>query len=120
MNLERYIRELELRSLLPEVLASAAALGELLSDDFIEHTTSGNIVDRKEIMDRLPSENGTAYTVSAFKLRELGPDVVLATYRTLENGSGGERRSIRSSTWVRRDGHWRMAFHQGTPSGQIG
>jgi hypothetical protein len=118
MSLERHIRELELRLLLPEVRASAAALGELLSDDFTEHTASGNILARKEILDRLPSENGITYTVSAFKLRELGPEVVLATYHTLESGSGGERRSIRSSTWVRRDGHWLMAFHQGTPLDQ--
>jgi hypothetical protein len=103
---------------LPEVRAPESALGELLADDFVEHGTSGNIFDRTEVMGRLPSKHGPVYTVSAFKLRKLGPDVVLATYRTLEQGSGGERRSLRSSTWVRRDGRWRMAFHQGTPLDQ--
>ena len=100
------------------VRASATALGELLSDDFVEHTTSGDVLDRAEMVERLPSEHGSVYTVSAFKLRKLGPDVVLATYRTLEHGSAGERRSLRSSTLVRRGGRWRMAFHQGTPLGQ--
>ena len=99
---------------MPEVRASASVLAELLADDFVEHATSGNIFDRAEVMGRLPSEHGSVYTVSAFKLRKLGPDVVLVTYRTLEQGSGGERRSLRSSTWVRHDGCWRMAFHQGT------
>ena len=43
---------------------------------------------------------------------ELGPDVVLLTYRL----DGVERPSLRSSVWVRAEGRWVLLFHQGTPT----
>ena len=52
-----------------------------------------------------------SFAMEEFRARELAPGCVLATFRVVGDGV----RSLRSSIWLRRDGEWRMVFHQGTP-----
>ena len=47
---------------------------------------------------------------------ELTPDGVTLTYHvTASRAEGQPYTAWLTSTWVRRDGDWRMAFHQQTP-----
>ena len=47
----------------------------------------------------------------------VGEDVVLVTFRTTGPAPDAPvRPARRSSLWVRRDGRWRLRFHQGTPT----
>jgi len=50
----------------------------------------------------------------------LSPDVMLLTYRVAAGRDGMDRdyAARASSVYVRRDGEWRLAFHQQTPAQQ--
>ena len=103
------IRSLEEALLTRGVRGSAAELGRLLADDFVEFGSSGRIYTRAEALSALaaaPSSGEAAAPLTDFNIRELAPHVVLATYRSGQ--------SLRSSLWRREAGGWRVAFHQGT------
>jgi hypothetical protein len=106
------IRELEERLLRPDVRASAAALGTLLADDFVEFGSSGAVYDKRSMIAALLREesDGEPCTMRNFAARRLAADVILVTYRIVES------RTVRSSIWRAVDGRWHMVFHQGTPS----
>jgi ribonuclease HI len=89
--------------------AVEGGLAHLLTDDFIEFGASGRIWDRAATVELLEGEPGTAVELLEPAFRWLSPDVVLLTYRL-----AGARPSLRSSVWIRTDGRWRVAFHQGT------
>ena len=79
--------------------------------------SSGRLWTRAEILESLHAEPPNAsVTIESFHVADLGPDVVLASYDTHGITSGGEeRRSRRSSIWVRHDDRWQIRFNQGTP-----
>jgi glyoxylase I family protein len=85
---------------------------DLLTDDFLEFGQSGRVWTRETIAPLLGSSpdgsaGAAAPELEAFEVTRLGEGVALVTYRA--HGTN------RSSIWVRRDGRWRMRFHQGTP-----
>jgi glyoxylase I family protein len=94
-------------------------LVDLLTDDFLEFGQSGRVWTRETIAPLLgsspdgsagaaaPEGGAAAPELEAFEVTRLGEGVALVTYRA--HGTN------RSSIWVRRDGRWRMRFHQGTP-----
>jgi len=97
------------------------ALGEILAEGFREHGSSGRAFDRAAIRKALAAEaeDGSAPQrgIVDFSLRVLAPDVALVTYRCeARGGAEAPRASLRSSVWVRREGRWRILFHQGTPA----
>jgi hypothetical protein len=57
--------------------------------------------------------------IEEFNVRELSPNVALATYRVRSQGFGGfpGRISVRSSIWVQRNGKCQVTFHQATVLG---
>lgn len=110
------LRRLEELLLEPETRRSEQRVGELLADDFIEIGSSGRVYDRSEVLAQLRSEPPTARRLLDFRARELAPGVALATYRSIRGGAAeAEAHSLRCSIWARRDGRWRLLFHQGTP-----
>jgi len=106
------IRDLEKQLLQPEVRSSAAALDELLADDFVEFGSSGTAYDKRSVITALLREKSQEAppTMRDFVARRLAADVVLLTYRIVES------RTLRSSIWRAAGGRWQMVFHQGTPS----
>lgn len=82
-----------------------------LHPDFFEFGVSGRIWSRSEVTAVFGHEAPHALDVSDFAVRMLAGDVALVTYRSVPEGEG---ETIRSSIWVRRDGRWQRAFHQGT------
>ena len=103
------LRDLEERLLLPHVRASPDEVTALLADEFIEFGSSGRIYDKQQVIRLLREEQGEApCTLVDFTARKLAADIVLVTYRVVEN------QTIRSSIWRLEDGRWRMVFHQGT------
>ena len=64
------------------------------------------------IMRTLPPQNVTA---SEFVVMNAGANVEIVSYMVDSLlPDGGRRRHTASSVWVRRDGNWKMLFHQGT------
>jgi hypothetical protein len=53
-------------------------------------------------------------TLHNFEVHPLAPDVVLATYCSVNETR--KQHTLRSSIWKRIDGRWQMVFHQGTPT----
>lgn len=103
--------KLELSLLMPSVRKSSKALDLLLAEEFVEFGSSGNIYNKKEILEILPLEEGFgAYAIKDFNLVTLSPTVMLTTYRATIDGT----ESLRSSIWKRYGHMWQMVFHQGT------
>jgi hypothetical protein len=111
------LRKLEQSLLDSAVRRDGERLRQLLDDDFMEFGSSGRVWTRKSIIDLLAGEtNFHPPQIEEFQCSLIGEKVALVTYRTVrvEAATGERLASLRSSIWVRRDGVWRMRFHQGT------
>ncbi len=89
----------------------------VLAPDFSEIGASGRRWTRAETLESLHAEPpDPSVTIEAFEVADLGPDLVLVTYDTRGIApDGAERRSRRSSVWLRHDDRWQLRFNQGTP-----
>ena len=105
----------------PEVRKSAACVAALLADSFVEFGSSGRVYDKREAVEGLSEECRVRLTLSEFSAFQLAPDVVLVTYRAVQQGDASEPpvHSLRSSLWKFADGRWQMVFHQGTPAKKL-
>jgi hypothetical protein len=117
-SLKEQLRMLEERLLLPEVRRSAAALADLLADEFVEFGKSGRVYTKQDVLEGLPQAPAVRITLSGFTARLLAPGVALATYRALHHDEPRPemQHSLRSSIWKLLDGRWQVVFHQGTPT----
>lgn len=95
----------------PDVRSDPGRVRELLHDDFIEFGSTGRVYNKKIILDMLRGERSSTVVIRDFTVRQLASDTALVTYRTV--GQAGQE-ARRSSVWIRQDGVWKMAFHQGT------
>ena len=105
------LEKLEMEVLSPGARSDASRMDVLLRDDFIEFGSSGRVYEKPMLIEMISSELPAEVLIRDFSLRELSSDTALVTYRSVGQ-SGQEAR--RSSVWIREDGTWRMAFHQGT------
>jgi glyoxylase I family protein len=89
----------------------------LIDDDFEEFGASGRRWDRAAVLATL-TEAPSHVTIEDFAAMPVGEDVMLVTFRTIARPAADAqpRHARRSSLWVRRDGRWRLRFHQGTPT----
>jgi len=95
----------------PQVRSDPTRVRDLLHDDFIEFGSTGRVYNKRILLEMLRGEKPSTVVIRDFTVRQLSSDTALVTYRSVGQ-SGQEAR--RSSVWVRQDGQWRMAFHQGT------
>lgn len=93
-------------------------LTTLLADDFKEFGSSGNVYDKKIILDssnnRFVAVNASQMTITDFEIKLLSSDLILATYRTMRHSDS--QLVLRSSIWKLSESKWQMTFHQGTPT----
>lgn len=117
-ELKQSIYDLENRMLQPEIRNSKVKMGELLSEDFFEFCSSGNVYFFREddFKDNIQESNGFSCEIKEFDIKVLTPDVILATYKVIKHHetSGNMKYSLRSSIWKYVDGQWKIIFHQGT------
>lgn len=111
------LRTKEMELLDPVVRSDPARIRELLHDDFLEFGSTGRVYNKRVVLDMLKGERRSEVIIRDFAVRQLAADTALVTYRTVGE-SGQEAR--RSSVWLRSDGTWRMAFHQGTRISRMG
>jgi hypothetical protein len=101
--------ELELMD--PAIRKDRARVSALLAEDFREFGSSGRVWSREEILELLATESAQAApVVEGFEINGLAEGAALVTYRAVHP----HQTSLRSSLWVRREGRWKMVFHQGT------
>lgn len=84
-----------------------------LTADFTEFGASGRSYDRAAILELPVDLIEVELPLADFAVRSLGRDAALVTYRTIQPGG----RAHRTSVWRRDRGRWRLASHQGTPTG---
>ena len=102
----------ELKLLAPDIRRNQQLIRELLHPDFVEFGASGRVWDLESIVHALTTEvdppDIRALDIDA---TSISPATVLLTYRC----EAGERKSLRSSLWVKNEvGRWVLLFHQGT------
>jgi hypothetical protein len=85
-------------------------MADHLAASFTEFGWSGRRSTRDDILGMVVGPIGAGLADMA--VRPLGPDTALVTYRSIEARGDGNRASV----WTRRNGRWRLDFHQGTPS----
>ncbi|MFS0559865.1 DUF4440 domain-containing protein [Terribacillus sp. 179-K 1B1 HS] len=112
LQVKETILRLEKSLLEEETRTSIAAVSNLLTDDFLEHGSSGRSISKAEIVTN--GLDAVDLDIRDFDVRILSEDTVLATFRTCDEASGQEH--LRSSIWRYQPGGWRMLFHQGTPA----
>ena len=116
-NLEALLLSLERALARRDGNGIPGGLGELLDDEFVELGASGRRWDRAATIAQLDASAPMDVAITHFRVAVLRDDVALATYRSDASGMGvPSRPAWRSSVWVRRDGRWRLRFHQGTLS----
>jgi hypothetical protein len=117
-SLQTEIQAQEQRLFQPEVRHSFDQLDRILAPNFVEFRSTGHAYNRQAVIKGLIASPDVQLSVEEFKIFELAPNVVLTTYREIQQaGTAGQQRSLRSSIWVRESGVWRLTFHQGTPMG---
>jgi len=115
--LKAEILRLELLLLHADLTLNPELPEELLSGEFEEIGSSGEVTGRAQVIAWLNNKRkGDRWRLTEFRIRILATDLVLASYRAtkvgcVEKASGGSRRS---SIWRRSDNRWRMVFHQAT------
>lgn len=115
--LKSHLEKLENELLLGETRQSAQRIGELLSPDFFEFSSSG-IAYHYCLGDTFPAfPADIRVQVENFHIKPLSDNCVLATYicNKHDETNGTDSRSLRSSIWQKTDGAWKIVFHQGTP-----
>ena len=84
------LRRLEEELLNPEVRRSPDQVGDLLSDDFVEFGSSGGVFNKQQVIEALeqegPSDPAIRLSLVDFTARRLASDVVLVTYRIIQEG----------------------------------
>ena len=115
MDIAEILREREERLLDCEVRKNAEIVSSLLTDDFEEFGSSGRAFDKQQIIDGLQLEALAEMSLQDFSAQRLSDAIVLVTYKSLRIEAGlPEKRALRSSIWVLREGQWKLRFHQGT------
>lgn len=101
----------------PDVRADPVRVRELIHDDFVEFGSTGRVYNKRMLLDMLKGERHAEVVIREFAVRQLSADTALVTYRSV--GEGGQE-ARRSSVWIRTDGSWKLAFHQGTRIQRMG
>jgi hypothetical protein len=115
-ELEKIIYELELSLLQQEVRMSVEKLNALIAFDFVEYGNSGQIYDKKDILERLPMGPAITYHLDDFQCIQLADNIIQTRFKTVRiNVDNTTTTSLRTSLWRKNNDDWQMIFHQGTP-----
>lgn len=110
MDVCNEIKSLELELVSPEIRKNVARINELISDDFEEFGSSGKAYRKQDILNDLPLSEPANYELSGFTFKELSSHCILIKYSSIVSGV----HALRSSIWVKQEGHWQILHHQST------
>ncbi|MFO1310991.1 MAG: DUF4440 domain-containing protein [Burkholderiales bacterium] len=101
------------QALLQPDVRKSQELADSLADEFIEFGTSGRMYTRQDLVEALKAESPSRLTTSHVRVFAVAEHVVLVAYMIERHGTPAVH-TLRSSLWERKQGAWRMVFHQGT------
>ena len=94
-------------------------LEKALAEDFCEITADGRVIDKSDVLRRLPQERLHELRLVALDMtaRPVADAIIHITYELVKTAAGheGPQRSARTSLWRQERTNWVMFFHQGTP-----
>ena len=110
-----FARESELQQ--PETRKSIESLDDLISDNFIEFGSSGQIYTKNDVLKNLPASPEIKFVMTNFRINVLSTEIVQSLFQTEKTNliTGEITKSLRSSLWRNENSQWKMIFHQGTP-----
>ena len=93
-----------------------ALMEQTFAADFTEIGRSGRAYEREEMFLEPDPEAVIDATLPlpGYSVRQIAPDVALATYISEVRYDDEVERGQRSSLWSRINGRWHLRFHQGT------
>lgn len=114
--IKELILKLESDLLKSEIRKSPQKINEILSDDFIEFTSSGSEYhyENGDVFQEQDDNKELFWEIMDFKTNQLSNDCILATYRLIKHNELNKKYSLRSSIWKCIGEKWKMIFHQGT------
>ncbi len=90
--------------------------GRVLDDDVVMLLPGDlRLDDRDAILESMSGAPWTSFALEDAQVLALGTDGAVVAYGVVAARDGGEYSALVSSAYVRRDGAWRLAFHQQTP-----
>jgi hypothetical protein len=96
-----------------------ATIDEALAEDFHEIASDGELHTKAEVMPLIGDVKIEDYSLTDFKVLPIGERCAIITYRAdiraTYKGQYFPPKLYMSSVWVRRQGSWRLTFHQATP-----
>ena len=97
--------------------ASARAFYERVLDDRVVMLLPGGMVldDRAQIVESMSGAPWSRHTLEDVRAVQLTDDTGIVTYGVVAARDDAEYSALMSSVYVRREGRWRLAFHQQTP-----
>ncbi len=108
------LRGLEMMLLTETVRKNRATVSALLSEEFREFGSSGQVLTRSAILDLLRDEAPIQITMEDFRVQKIADSVALVTYRSISLPEPSVRKALRSSLWRYENDGWKLVFHQGT------
>jgi hypothetical protein len=97
---------------------TASEFYEQVLDDRVVMLLPGGmrLTDRDTIVASVGGQPWTSYRLEDLQVLELGDDTAVVSYGVVAERDGWPSYSaLMSSTYVRRDAGWKLAFHQQTP-----
>lgn len=87
-----------------------------LADDVLMLLPGGLVIDeRQDVIDSMRGAPWDRFDISEERVLELGEDAAVVAYRATAHRSGEPYEALFNSTYVRRNGDWRLVLHQQTP-----
>ena len=89
---------------------------DVLSDEVLVIMPGGMLIDdRQQVVDSMGGAAWSCYQLQDERVLELDPDSAIVSYRGTATRDGQDYEALFNSTYVRRDGDWKLALHQQTP-----
>jgi hypothetical protein len=96
--------------------AARAFYDDVLDDQPVMLLPGGMRLDvRESIVESMSGQPWSSYALEDVRALLPTPDVGVVTYGVVAERDGRRYSALMSSTYVRREGGWKLAFHQQTP-----
>ena len=112
----RIVQELEIKLLDRAFRTNQNFLNEVLHDEFQECGSTGDLLNKHDILSNLPNEDSTTvFECGDLTTKVVSESVLINTFTAIKHVENHENViSFRSSVWKFADKGWRMIYHQGT------
>ena len=115
IQIKKQLISLEEKLLNPLIRKSAEEVFHLLSEDYLEFSSSEKIYYKKDALEALQKEHTQQISAYDFNVNLLTPEFAPVTYTAVKNDkTKNNATSLRSFLWKKTGENWQVVFHQGS------